>query len=65
MIHSVIFWGNSPYSIKIFKIQKKIIRITTNLRDRNLCRSIYKTMKILPFYSHYIFSLLMYIDIYL
>jgi hypothetical protein len=64
MIYSVIFWGNSPYSIKIFKIQKIIIRITINLRDRDSCRNIYiyKTMNILPFYSHYIFSLLMYID---
>jgi len=38
------------------------MRITTNLRDRDSCRNIHKTMKILPFYSHYIFSLLIYID---
>jgi hypothetical protein len=25
--YGIIFWSNSPYSIKIFKIQKKIIRI--------------------------------------
>jgi len=62
MTYSVIFWGNSPHSIKIFKIQKKIIRITTNLRDTDSCRNIYKTMKILLFYSHYIFPLLIHID---
>jgi hypothetical protein len=63
-MHSIIgygiFSGNLPYSIKIFKIQKKIIRVN-NLRNRDSCRDMFKTMKILLFYSQYIFSLLTYI----
>jgi hypothetical protein len=61
MTYSVIFCGNSPHSTKIFKIQKKIVIIITNLRNSDSYRNIFKTMKILLFYSQYIFSLLMYI----
>jgi hypothetical protein len=57
----VIFWGNSVHSIKIFRIQKKIIRIMGKLRSRDSCRNTFKTIKILPFYSQYIFSILIYI----
>jgi len=61
-IHSIISYGvtfcsNSTYSIKMFRIQfKKIIRINTNLRNRDSCTTTFKTMKILPSYSQYIFS---------
>ena len=30
MSYGIIFWGNSHYSINIFKIQKRIIQIMTN-----------------------------------
>jgi hypothetical protein len=46
---------NSPQSIKIFKIRKMIVRIVTNSRSRDWCRNIFKTMKILPFYSQLYF----------
>jgi hypothetical protein len=60
LTYGVIVWGNSAYSIKIFRIQKKTIRILSNLRSRDLCRNTFKTMKILPF-SHNIYSVLIYI----
>jgi hypothetical protein len=47
--------------MKIFRIQKKIIRIMGNLRSRDSCRNTFKIMKILPFYSQYIFTILIYI----
>jgi hypothetical protein len=50
MTYGVIFWGNSMHSIKVFEIQKKIIRIMGNFRNRDSCRNRFKTMKILPFY---------------
>jgi hypothetical protein len=56
-----MFWGNSTYSIKILKIQKKVTRIMGNLRNRDSCRNMFKTIKILPFYSQYIFSVLIHI----
>jgi hypothetical protein len=48
--------GNQPYSDKIFKIQKMVIRIITNSRMRDSCRELFKKLEILPLYSQYIFS---------
>jgi hypothetical protein len=47
--YSIIFWGNTPNSIKIFRKGRKKLIIITNSK------------KTLPFYSQYIFSLLMYV----
>jgi hypothetical protein len=52
------FWGISPSSTKVFKLQKKVIRIRTNARSRDSCRDMFKELKMLPFYSQYIYSLL-------
>ena len=35
MTYGIIFWGNSPYSIHIFRLQKKIIRTITNSKNRD------------------------------
>ena len=55
-IHSVMsfgifFWENQPYSEKIFKIQKRVIRIITNSRIRDSCRELFKKLETLPLYS--------------
>ena len=49
--------GDQPYSEKIFKIQKRVIRIITNSRTSDSCRELFKKLEILPLYSQYIFSL--------
>jgi hypothetical protein len=56
MSYGIIFWGNSPHSISIFKLQKRAIRIITKSRSRDSCREFFKNLDILPFYSQYIFS---------
>jgi len=61
-VHSIISYriilgGNQPYSKKIFKIQKRVIRIITNSRMRDSCRELFQRLEILPLYSQYIFSL--------
>jgi hypothetical protein len=61
-IHSVISYGiilggNQPYSDKIFKIQKRMIRIITISRTRDSCRELFKKLEILPLYSQYIYSI--------
>jgi hypothetical protein len=61
MSYGIIFWGNLPYSEKIFKTHKRVIRIITNSRVRDLCRQLLKKMIILTLYSQYIFSLLIYV----
>jgi hypothetical protein len=65
-IHSIIsfgtiFGGNQPHSEKIFKLQKRVIRIITHSRIRDSCRELFKRLEILPLYSQYIFSLSMFI----
>jgi hypothetical protein len=61
MTYGVIFWGNSTSSQHIFKTQKRVIRIMYNLEVRDSCRGAFKELKILPFYSQYLFSLLMFV----
>jgi len=54
--YGIIFWGNSAYSSNIFKMQKRIIRIITNTRNRD-CHQLFKNLKIRPLKSQYIFPL--------
>jgi hypothetical protein len=61
MTYGIILWGKSSYTIKIFRIQKKIIRIMLGLKKRDSCRDWFKEMKILPLCSQYIYSLMLYI----
>ena len=49
MSYGIIFWGNQPQSEKIFKIQKRVIRIITNSRAKDSCRELFKKLEILPF----------------
>ena len=58
--YGIIFWGNSSYINKIFILQKKIIRIIMNTKTRDSCRELFKDMKILPMYSRYIYSFILY-----
>jgi hypothetical protein len=60
MTYGLLFWGNSPDSIKIFRLQKKIIRIMAGCRYRDSCRKSFINLEILPLPSQYIFSLLMF-----
>jgi len=53
--YGIIFWVNSAYSSNISKIQKRIIRIIMNVRNRDSCPQLFKNLKILPLKSQYIF----------
>ena len=55
LLYDIIFWGNFAYSSNIFKIQKRIIRIIMNARNRDSCHQLLKNLKILPLKSQYIF----------
>jgi hypothetical protein len=61
MLYGIIFLGNSPHSNNIFKLQKRVVRIITNSRNRDSCRELFRELEILPFYSQYIFSLLIFV----
>jgi hypothetical protein len=61
MNYGIIFWGYSSHSTKIFKIQKKIIKIIAGCRSRGSCRDLFKNLKILPLPSQYILSILLFL----
>jgi hypothetical protein len=42
MTYSLVFWGNSPHSINIFRLQKMAIRIITKSGSRDSYRELFK-----------------------
>jgi hypothetical protein len=60
--YGIIFWGNSPFSNNIFKIQKRILRVITNAGRRDSCCELYKNLQILTLPSQYIYSLLVFVS---
>jgi hypothetical protein len=60
MTYGLLFWRNSPDSIKIFTLQKKIIRIMTGCRSTDSCKKLFYNLEILPLPSQYILSLLLF-----
>ena len=55
------FWGNSPHTIKVFRIQKRVIRIMLGCKQRVSCRNLFRRLKILPLASQYIILLMLFI----
>jgi hypothetical protein len=55
------FWGNSPHSIKIFWMEKRIIRIIIHCKSRVSCGNLFRRLEIFPFLSQYIFSLMLFV----
>ena len=42
LTYRIIFWGNTPHSNVIFRMQKKIVRIVVGIRNRDSCREYFK-----------------------
>jgi hypothetical protein len=61
MMYGIIFWGNSPNSINVFRIQKRIITVIMNAKTRDSCRDLFKNLQILPMYSQYIYLLTLFV----
>jgi len=55
------FWGNSPHSIKIFRMQKRIVRIMIGCKSRVLCRNLFRRLEILPLVSQYILLFMLFL----
>ena len=58
MTYGIIFWGQSASSVRIFRLQKRIIRIMMGCRSRESCRNLFIKLGILPLPSQYIYRLL-------
>ena len=59
--YGIIFWGNTPHSNLIFKMQKKAVRIMMGIRNRDSCTEHFRRLKILPVQSQYLLSLLLFV----
>jgi hypothetical protein len=62
MTCGIIFWGNSSYSTRVFRKQKKAIRLITVRGNREYCGNLFKELNILPLMSQYILSLLTFVS---
>jgi hypothetical protein len=60
-IHILFLWGNSQHSLKIFRMQKKIIRIMTGCSNRASSGNLFRKLKIFPLASQSIFSLMLFV----
>jgi hypothetical protein len=55
VVYSIIFWGNSLYSNKVFLQQKRIVR--TRIKPQSTYKSHFKILEILAMPSQFILSL--------
>jgi len=61
ILYRLMFWGNSAHSARVFRIQKRIIRIMTGSKSRDSCRKLFSHLNILPLPSLYILSILRFV----
>jgi len=61
LLYRLMFWGNSAHSAKVFRIQKRIIRIMTGSNSRDSCRKLFSHLNILQLPSLYILSILRFV----
>ena len=62
MPYGIIFWGHSAGGMRVFILQKRIIRIMTGSRTRDSCRDLFIDLKILPQPSLYIYHLILFVN---
>jgi hypothetical protein len=46
--YGILFWGGDPQSIKIFKLQNKVLRLICNVKRKTSCWELFRTLNILP-----------------
>ena len=61
MTYGSLIWGHSSHSVKIFRLQKKTIRIMMDCCSSDSCRKLFFNLKILPLPSQYILPLLLFL----
>jgi hypothetical protein len=61
MAYGIMFWGNSSYAERAFKLQKRVVRIMKGCGSRDSCRKQFRDMYILPLRSQYTYSLIIFL----
>ena len=51
---AIIFWGNSPHTMKIFRMQKRTVRVMMGYKNWFSWGNLFRRLEILPFVSQYI-----------
>jgi hypothetical protein len=59
--YGIIFWGNSTNISRVFKLQKKVIRIISGVGPGDSCRRLFGKLDILPLSCEYILSLMLFV----
>jgi hypothetical protein len=59
--YGIIFWGNLTNISRVFKLQKKVIRIISGVESRDSCRGLFRKLDILPLSYEYILSLMLFV----
>ena len=59
--YGILFWGGDSQSTKVFKLQKKVVRLICNVKRKMSCRELFKTLNILPVPCVYIMETVYYI----
>ena len=61
MLYGVIFWGQSPDSLKVFLLHKRVIRTMMGCGGSESCRRLFVELGILTLPSQYTFCLLLFV----
>jgi hypothetical protein len=61
MSYGLYLWGNSPHTLKIFRMQKRIITIMIGCNSTVSCRNLFRKLDILSLASQYILSLMLFV----
>jgi hypothetical protein len=59
--YGILFWGGDGTSNKIFKLQRKVMRLISNVGSDNSCTVLFKTLNIFPLPCVYIMQIVYYI----
>jgi hypothetical protein len=61
LTYGTVFWGTSSSCDKLFKLQKRVVRIMTDQGVRTSYRDLFEEIEILPLKSQYIFAILLFV----
>jgi hypothetical protein len=59
--YGIMFWGNSSHAERVFKLQKRVVRIMKGCGPINSCTKHFRDLSILPLRSQYIYSLMIFV----
>lgn len=60
--YGAVLWGSKAYSSKQFRIQRKAIRLTCDLPERNQCKESFEELEILTLPSNFVLQCLTYVE---